>query len=201
MTKPLIDGWPAFWFAPWRWAHADWHQRYGASVARPAGGTAGQRLLFRGWIDTFQLGRQWMQPADLRWFNALAAPPDIMRDAAAVLGWVALVRAGAIKHAGTTAERLLLHALRYRQVNCIDARLSPRGGAQWDATACGLELLHAMAEADWPDVAARIAMMRATQSQPANACLVVERLDVARCVTLWLAVLRWLHSPHAGTRA
>jgi len=198
MTEPLVDGWPAFWFAPWRWAHADWRLRYGASAALFAGGTARQRLLLRGWIDTFQLGRQWAPPADLRWFEALAAPPAMMLDAAAVLGWIALVRAGGIKEASTPYERRLLCALRYRDVNCIDACLGPYGGAQWDATTCGLDLLLAMAEADWPDVAARVAMMRAPQPRPADASLIVRRLDAARCVTLWLAVLRWLRPP-AGT--
>ncbi len=196
MTGPFDDGWPAFWFAPWRWAHADWHQRYVPSAAiASAGGMDGHRLLFRGWIDTFELGRDWAPPADVRWFDALGAPPEMMLDAAAVLGWVALVRAGGIREVGVHAERRLSRALRYREVNCVDARLVASGGAQWDATACGLDLLSAMAEASWPDMAARVAMMRAPQRGAADACLVVNRIDVALCVTLWLAILRWLRAP------
>jgi hypothetical protein len=199
MSGPPDDGWPAFWCSPWRWAHADWHRRYGASAAVPPAGVAGQRLLFRGWIDAFELGRCWSPPGDMRWFEAFAAPPPMMVEAAAVFGWIALVRAGGVQDVGRAAQPRLSIALRYRDVSCIDARLVPSGGAQWDATVCGLKVLSAMAEAAWPDVAARVAMMRAPQRLATDAWLVIERIDVTLCVTLWLAVLRRLRALDANT--
>jgi hypothetical protein len=200
MSGPPDDGWPAFWCAPWRWAHADWLQRYGAPAAVPSAGVAGQRLLFRGWIDAFELGRCWSPPADIRWFEALAAPRAMMLDAAAVFGSIALVRAGGVvREVGRAAQRRSSIALRYREVRCIDAHLVRAGGAQWDAAVCGLSLLSAMAEAGWPDVAARIAMMRAPQRFATDAWVVIERIDVTLCVTLWLAVLRQLRALETTT--
>ena len=201
MTGPSNDEWPAFWFTPWRWAHADWRERYGASVAASSAGMPGQRLLFRGWIDAFGIGREWTPPADVRWFEALAVPRAMMLDAAAVLGWIVLVRAGVMPEAGTVADPRLSRALRYREVSCAEVRLVSSGSEPSDATSCGLELLLAMAKDAWPDVAARVAMLRAPpQPQPraSDVCLVVKGIDAARCMTLWLAVLRWLRAG-AGT--
>lgn len=200
MTGPLHDGWPAFWFAPWRWAHADWHRRYGVPAALQPAGLAEQRLLFRGWIDTFALRHHWAPPTDNRWFEALAAPQGMMLDAAAILGWIGLVRAGGVKDMGSAADRRLSRALRYREVSCMDTCFVPSDSGRWDATASGLDVLLAMAEAGWPDVAGRIAMMRAPQRRMADACVVVERVDVALCVTIWLAVLRWLRAPDTDAR-
>lgn len=135
----------------------------------------------------------------MRWFEAFAAPPPMMVEAAAVFGWIALVRAGGVQDVGRAAQPRLSIALRYRDVSCIDARLVPSGGAQWDATVCGLKVLSAMAEAAWPDVAARVAMMRAPQRLATDAWLVIERIDVTLCVTLWLAVLRRLRALDANT--
>lgn len=190
MTDARHDAWPAFWFAPWRWAHADWSERYGVSISSAPAGVMGQRLLFRGWIGTFGLDRYWAPPADARWLDALAAPSAMMREAAAVLGWIAIARAQGAR-LPRAADPTLLRALRYREVSCVDVSLVSSGSAQRDAAGCGLLVLRSMAEAAWPDVAARVAMM---QPPAADAGLVVKRVDVARCLTLWLAALRWLRA-------
>lgn len=192
MGSSMDDNWPAFWFEPWRWADPAWHRHYGA----PANVTDrhAQRLLFAGWLDAFGLSSSWAQPADKRWQQLLAVSPAALQDAAALMGWLAIVRApgGIAQTRGRGDDHRLARALRYRDVNCIDARFVAPAGRGADARACGIDLLQQMALADWREVAGRIAMMGSPRAPAASACVVFERIDVARCLSVWLAATRWL---------
>src|SRR6202158_2593839 len=157
----MNDAWPRFWFEPWRWADPGWHRRYGVPLASP--GLPAARLLCTGWTGAFGLEREWQRPADRLWLQLLGIAPLALRDLAAVLGWIAILRApGGMAHVrGAERDPLLRCALRYRDVNCTEARIggSPDGG--YVASESGLRMLRLAAEAHWPDIASRLAMMRA----------------------------------------
>ncbi|CAN7413887.1 hypothetical protein LJR230_002532 [Trinickia sp. LjRoot230] len=192
MGSSIDDNWPTFWLEPWRWADPAWHRQYG--VLANVTDRHAQRLLFAGWFDAFGLSSSWAQPADRRWQQLLAASPTALQDAAALMGWLAIVRApgGIAQTRGHRDDRRLARALRYRDVNCFDAQFAAPAGQCADARACGLDLLQRMALADWRDVAGRIAMMAPPRASAASACVAFERIDVARCLSVWLAATRWL---------
>ena len=189
----MSEEWPRFWFEPWRWADPGWHRRYGAPLA-PAHLPAA-RMLFGGWIGSFGLEREWRSPADRRWLQLLSLAPPALREAAAVLGWIAMLRApgGMALLRGAERDPLLRCALRYRDVNCVEAHIAESQGAAYDAHACGVYLLRSAAEAQWPDVARRLAMMLAPgAAHDGEAPLAIARIDVARSLTLGLAAARRL---------
>lgn len=189
---PDRGGWLRFWFEPWAWADEAWRIRYGLPAS--ATGREAARLHFSGWIDVFSLGRDWSLPADARWLALLDMSPRGLRDAASLLGWLALLHApGGGRHARDAArDPLARRALRYRTVNCMRVVGDARTAGGWPAQAHGLRILRMMAERDWPDVAGRLAMMLEPGAEADERTLRVETLVVPRCLALVLAAHRWL---------
>jgi hypothetical protein len=188
----MSDEWPRFWFEPWRWADPGWHRRYGVPLASP--GLPAARLLCAGWTGAFGLEREWRPPADRRWLQLLGIAPLALRDLAAVLGWIAVLRApgGMAQVRGAERDPLLRCALRYRDVNCIEARIGGSRDAACDARESGLHLLRLAAEAQWPDIAPRLGMMRAPDAAHQECRLAIARIDAGLCVALGLAAARRL---------
>jgi hypothetical protein len=195
------DEWPGFWFEPWRWADSGWFPRYGAPFV-PVGLDA-TRLAFGGWIGAFGLEREWRLPADRRWLQLLGVAPATLRELAAVLGWIAMLRAPgglALAHArGADRDQLWRCAFRYRDVNWIEARIGESRDIAYDAHAHGLRFLRLAADTQWPDIARRLAMMLAPGAAHAEGPLTDTRIDAGRCLTLALAVARRLGTTAAAT--
>ncbi len=208
MAQAQADGIPPFWNEPWRWAAPAWHGRYGAPL-RHIDGRA-ERLLYSGWIECFDLPRQWRPPADRRWLPVVQASPEVFRGVASVLGYIALLRAGvSVAHACLSSiDPWLAFALKYRDVNCTRAN----GGVtrlEFAASyGCGVGVLRAMARCDWPDVDSRLAMLvspnpfdnashgnEEMQAMQEHA-LALEWIDVGRCLSVCGAVTR-----HAAVRS
>lgn len=189
---PEPSQWPAFWFEPWRWADAGWTAGYGATAT--VAHLSARRLLLAGWSDAFGLAHCWNGPGDARWLQLLSAAPSVLRDAAAVLGWIVVVRSpGGMAHArDAMRDRFCMRALRYRDVDGFEARIAWGPGGAPEARECGLHLLRLMAESHWPDIAPRLAMMRGPGALSSVPQVTIRRIAVARCLALWLAVIRWL---------
>jgi hypothetical protein len=138
---------------------------------------------------------------DQRWLQLLGVAPVALRDLAAVLGWIAILRApGGMAHVrGAERDPLLRCAFRYRDVNCIEARIGQSRDVAYDARESGLHLLRLVAEAQWPDIAARLAMMRAPDAPHPECRLAIVRIDAGLCLTLGLAASRRFGATIAGT--
>jgi hypothetical protein len=151
-------------------------------------------LLCAGWTGAFGLEREWRRPGDRRWLQLLGIAPLALRDLAAVLGWIAILRApGGMAHVrGAERDPLLQCALRYRDVNSVDACIAGSLDAACDARESGLHLLRLAAEAQWPDIAPRLAMMRAPDASHQGCRVAIARIDAGLCLTLGLAAARRL---------
>jgi hypothetical protein len=170
--------------------HPDWHRRYG-EIQIPVHVSAA-RVLFGGWIGAFELEREWRSPVDPRWLQLVSLGPVALREAAAVLGWIAMLRqpGGIAQVRGAESDARVRCALRYRDVNCVQAHVGESRDA-YDVCANGLLLLHRAAQMQWPDIARRLAMMLAPASQEDHdAALTIARIDVARCLSVALAAVR-----------
>lgn len=191
MSETMNEARLRFWLEPWHWADCAWHRQYGAPAC--AANVYAERLLFGGWAAAFGLQTLWKAPRDPRWTCLLSVAPQTLRDAAAMLGWVGIVRApgGAMLLRNVGHDRLLRRALRYRDVNCIEATIGLEGHEP-SPQAFGLRMLQRMAEADWPEVGPRIAMMLPPGAHSGRSALRVHHLAVARCLTIWIAAARWL---------
>ena len=205
MAQLPADDIPAFWTEPWRWASRAWHAEYGApsrDIDRFA-----ERLIYDGWAECFGLRRRWHPPADPRWLTVVSASPAVLRDMASVLGHLASLRAGVSVPLACRGAIDPWHAfaLRYRDVNCMRAQTRTRTQAQCgqisSSYACGLSVLRAMARSDWPHADARLAMLIAAdglvhehepepEETPRVPTLIVDRIDVGRCLSLCCAVVR-----------
>jgi hypothetical protein len=198
MDEAMSKAWHRFWFEPWHWADDTWHRRYGAPAPAPAPGHIenpyARRLLFGGWASAFDLPMQWSEPSDARWTHLLAIEPRMLREAAAMLGWVGMLRApgGVTLLHDAHDDRLLRRALRYRDINCIETTIDLHVRPALSPHACGLNMLRCMAETGWPEIASRIAMMLPPELPSSTCALHIHRIDVARCLTLWGAAARWL---------
>ena len=204
------DDIPPFWYEPWRWAAPAWYGRYGAP--RRHFDCRAQRLVFSGWIECFDLPRQWRRPADQRWLPVVLASPERLQGLASVLGYIALFRAGVSPALACRSpiDPWLTLALKFRDINCMRFH---GGVTRLDLSAshtCGVGVLRAMAQRDWPDIDSRLAMlipppsfdrarhpteeMQRRQAMQAQT-LALESIDVGRCLSLCGAVTR-----HASAR-
>jgi hypothetical protein len=201
-VQAQADGIPPFWTEPWQWAAPAWRRLYGApprEFDRRA-----ERLIFNGWFECFGLPRQWRAPADPRWMHVVRAPPNALRGIASVLGYVALLRGGvsvALACRSPTDPWLAL-ALKFRAINCLRANGGVACRDLSASYACGVDVLRAMAQCDWPDVDTRLAMlvapdrfhpmshenkkMQRMKDQP----VALEWIDIGRCLSLCGSVTR-----------
>ena len=206
MMQAQADGIPSFWTEPWRWAAPEWYRQYG-SAPHDCDRRA-ERLIFSGWIDCFHLPRQWYPPADPRWMSVVQASPDVFRGMASVLGYVALLRAGASVAPACRApiDPWLAIALKFRDINCMRCNGTATRLCASASYACGVAVLRAMAQRDWPGIDKRLAMLVSPapfdngpdghmEMQPMQDPIVaVESIDTGRCLSLCGAVMR-----HAAT--
>lgn len=199
MTQLPANDIPAFWTEPWRWAAQAWRAQYGAP-SRDLDRFA-ERLIYGGWVQCFGLQRRWRPPADPRWLTVVRASPAVLRDIASVLGHLASLRAGvsAPLVCRPPIDPWRAFALRYRDVNCMRSHTHARCGQTASSYACGVSVLRAMARLDWPDADSRLAMLIAGDGlvpEPESdepwrvPMLVVDRIDVGRCLSLCCAVVR-----------
>lgn len=199
MTRAEADCAPPFWTEPWRWAAPAWHRRYGAPVRDLDCHEA--RLVYSAWADAFGLTQQWRAPRDPRWLSVVRASPAALRGVAATLGYIALLRerASSAIVRGEPIDRWFEFALKYREVNCLGVTGIATRGDLSEAEARGVRVLRCMAQRDWPQVSARIAMLTAPEPSHGRGDaggssrapgFVLERIDVGRCLTISAAVAR-----------
>lgn len=199
MAPETHDSPPLFWTESWRWAAPAWHSLYGAPAR--AFDCHEARLVYSAWVPSFGLSREWRPPADPRWLSLVQAPPAVLQGVAAVLGYIALLRAGmpSALLCGAPMNRWFAQALKYRQVNCMHSTGVARVDHPFDACEHGVQVLRLMARQDWPLVESRVAMLVAPKSSddrnrgrfPAETSVFgIERVDVGRCLSIGGAVVR-----------